>query len=181
MKAFRYLLGILVCFVFMSPIQASYKIKDGQIILQTLDGYHQCLRLDRGGTFCLDGMNRFLKDNPNLSWQGAQAIRKTMNSYVAVPFFYRARNHKSFNCSDGQLAIALKSAFGLPKNEANLIGQASELAFDVCKDNIPKVMSEVTISDKEMFKKYCSRFLENNFLKGVKKKKCIRLNKKGEK
>jgi hypothetical protein len=169
----------LTCAIVSLQVNCSFKVKDGQVILESLEsleGYDLCQASDRSGNWCHDALKRYVESHPKDSWKAAILTRKSMNSWGAIPFFWKARSLKVFNCKNKDLLIAIKASYSLHDSQKEIIKKAHDLAFKNCSQFIPAELGGVMKSKNSFaFKAYCGGFLERKLIKGVLRKKCLKI------
>ncbi|MCF8060601.1 MAG: hypothetical protein K9K67_14965 [Bacteriovoracaceae bacterium] len=172
MKSFMFCFFLL--FTVTSP--ASFKIVDGQIILDNLDGYALCQKGDRSGHWCYDALKRYVFNNPKLAWQAAILTRGSMNSSASIPFFWLAQSSPEFDCSNTGLILAIKSAYQLGEGQREVVEKAHEISFKKCSQIIPQQLDgALNPESKYIFQNYCSDFVKRGVIRGVLKKKCLNI------
>jgi hypothetical protein len=173
MKIIVYILSLLL----ILDIYGSFKVKDGQVILENLDGYTLCQKSKYSGVWCHDALVRYVDQNQEVAWPAALLTRRNMNSWASIPLFSMAKDSKEFNCQSEDLLLALKSAYVLTKKNKKIIDKAHDIAFSKCTKVIPYQLKDVLNVKSYAFQKYCQDFIKLNTIKGVLRKKCIKINK----
>ncbi len=121
------------------------------------------------------------RKNKNLSLKVAKNVRKRISNTKAIKYFEWALAGKPSekNCQDEDLKLSLISSLNLPsKNSKSLI--AKRVAFGSCFSFLKKSIITAMKSGSNGLQNSCQGMLDKKALKGISKKKCLRLLKKGK-
>lgn len=164
------LLGVLL---FSLPTFAMI-VKDGKVTLEKLSDYEFCQSKDYTGQWCHRALEDWVEGHRDDAWEAAKMTRRSMNHWVAIPFFVTAQKGNSFNCADEDLSLAVVSALNLPATgNEKIIASAKELGLTKCKKEVLPAIQKEASADSYLFANACTE-LE---LQGLKKKKCEEISK----
>ena len=162
-------------FVMMAAlmIQPAFALmfKDGKVILENLSEYPSCQGKDYSGEWCHAALQDWVKAHPSDAFEAGVMTRKIMIGHNAVPFFYEARDSKSFDCKNEQLKLAVMSGLGQPSDYP--VVKLSQELFTKCKADLEAAVSDESSKDSYVFNNICSQLKLN----GLRKKKCEALKK----
>lgn len=168
-KKIGLLSAIFICGITVQNAQAM-KIENGRVVLEKLDDFENCQGLSYSGKPCMDALDSWLQSHSEDYFNAGKKVRRAMNHWAAVPYFYRSINSQQGFCKDPDVWLAVKSALSLPEIEKTPIHQAKEIAFGKCLGDMKDGLSE--ISEDQFLKNSCAELLKAKLLKGVKEKKC---------
>jgi hypothetical protein len=165
MKIFIPLMGLLISFSTFA-----LKMVDGQVILDKFEDYEQCQKLDYGGTFCQDALERWVASHEKETSKAAKATRKVMNPWVALPLFRKALDLKQIKCSDEDLKLAVID--GLSQTNEKTVKLAHGIAFKDCPGEMKSSIAEGASLGSPLFTNTCKELLKLGLISGLKAKKC---------
>lgn len=162
---------VFCCFICGTAF-ASYKIVDGRIVLESLEGYSLCARRSGPSSYCDDALERYLKTDVEKNWDAALLVAEVKPPVNAIPFFFEARTSPGFQCGNETLLRAIESAYKLSEFAKDKIDMAHQIAFERCGSEMPQKIKGALDYPSYAFDKYCGDFLKKGFLAGLKKKRC---------
>lgn len=163
---------IIFLFFFITGSLFAMEVDKHKITLEKIEDYQFCHANKYPPAYCQNALERWVESHPNDIIKAAKLTRKNMISWGAMEFFYKGKGHKDFTCNDEDLFLAIKSAYGLPLSNKEVISKAKELAFKNCPKEIPGKLVQDLSAKSANFQFLCGDFKEAGLLQGLKKMKC---------
>lgn len=169
-------LVVLCCLLLASLAAEALRVKDEQVILDSLSDYELCQKKDYSGDWCHQALLRWVESNPGDAFVAGKMTVSQMNAWGAVPFFKKAFGLNQGVCGDPDLKTALLAALNLPASRhQQIVESAKVLTFNHCFEEMKSGLLEQASLESPMFKNVCSEMNKKGHLSGLKKKKCEEL------
>jgi len=170
MKAVLVVITALATLVTVNEAQA-LRFVDGQYVFDKFDDYYVCQQENYSGVYCLEALDIWLEDNPDDLLKAARAVRKTMNSPAALPYFSKLENLSEL-CGDEDLTQAVIGGLSLPAQEAERVSQAQKIAFEICYADMKDAI-KAELSNSYVFANSCKQLMDKEDMLGsLQKKRC---------